>query len=78
MRPQRALYLPIAALSFASAVLGESSRSAEQAAADGTRLLAAGSYSDAARAYTEAIGGFWLPGSASRESDVPDVMVEWV
>jgi DnaJ family protein C protein 3 len=58
MRTRSVLTLPIALFSLSSAVLGESSRTAEQAAADGTRLLAAGSYSEAARAYTEAIGAF--------------------
>ena len=56
MRARQVLALPIALIGLSTSVLGESSRTAEQAAADGTRLLAAGSYSDAARAYTEAIG----------------------
>lgn len=55
MRARQVLALPIALIGLSTSVLGESSRTAEQAAADGTRLLAAGSYSDAARAYTEAI-----------------------
>lgn len=37
-------------------VLGESSRTAQQATLDGNRLLAEGEYSGAARAYGEAIG----------------------
>ena len=56
MRARSVLTLPIALLTLSSGALGEPSRTAEQAAADGTRLLAAGSYSEAARAYTEAIG----------------------
>lgn len=36
-------------------------RTSAEAAADGNRLLAKGSYSDAARAYTEAIGAWSSP-----------------
>lgn len=44
-------------LALASPALADDAgRTAAEAAADGNRLLAQGSYSDAARAYSEAIG----------------------
>lgn len=52
---------PIAAIalisvSWCSGVLGELSRTAQQATQAGNRLLTEGSYSEAARAFGEAIG----------------------
>jgi hypothetical protein len=53
--------LTLSILALAAPALGDASgRTAAEAAKDGNRLLASGSYADAARAYTEAIGAFPL------------------
>lgn len=54
MRVSPLLSLPIALLLATRAVA--EGRTAAEAAADGNRLLAQGAYSDAARAYSDAIG----------------------
>lgn len=59
MRVTPLLSLPVAFLYFSSSALAESStnpRSAADILQDANKLLASGSYVDAARAYGEAIG----------------------
>lgn len=63
MRVTPLLTLPVLLLSLgplAPSALAESSRTAQQAVQDANRLLAEGSYLDASRAYTEAIGASHL------------------
>jgi hypothetical protein len=57
MRVPPILTLPILLLSLSSSALGESSaKTVQEIVQDANRLLAEGSYSQAARAYSEAIG----------------------
>lgn len=57
MRVSPILTLPVLLLSLSSSVLAESSaRTVQEIVQDANRLLAEGSYSQAARAYSEAIG----------------------
>lgn len=59
MRVSPILTLPVLLLSLSSSVLAESSaRTVQEIVQDANRLLAEGSYSQAARAYTEAIGQY--------------------
>jgi DMSO reductase anchor subunit len=61
MKTRRSLAaLALISAGLCSVVLGESSRTAQQATQDGNRLLAEGEYSGAARAYGAAIGGSGL------------------
>lgn len=57
MRLSPILTLPVLLLSLSTSVLAESSaRAVQEIVQDANRLLAEGAYSQAARAYSEAIG----------------------
>lgn len=62
MRVTPILTLPVLLLSLSTSVLADSSaRTVQEIVTDANRLLGEGSYSQAARAYSEAIGARFLP-----------------
>jgi len=70
MRVPPILTLPILLLSLSSSALGESSaKSVQEIVQDANRLLAEGSYSQAARAYSEAIGQCPIKLNARNDAD---------